>query len=108
MGSAPRSPLVPVDAVINAPATIARVVFNAFLQPDTVLDVANWSVSWAGQDFPVTGAQSAGPRVILALGTPFGEAIIDAVSFAPPPFDVVSRQGDPAAAFVDFPLRLGP
>lgn len=104
----PRGDLVPIDAVINAPATIIRVVFNAFLRPDTVLDIANWTVQWLSTFYPVTAAQSAGPRVILQLGAPSGEAPSEGVSFAPPPFDVISRQGDAAAAFVDFPLRLGP
>ncbi len=44
--------------------------------------------------------------VVLAGSAGMSDAGPDVVSYSPPPFDVLSWQGEPAEAFADFPVEV--
>jgi len=94
-----------VSAAQTAPNQV-EVTFNADLQPGA-LDAANWSAKAGITPAAATGAEAApssgGANVVrVTLDT---SASFTSVSYAPPPFDVVSDGGGvAAAAFTDYPV----
>jgi hypothetical protein len=104
----PRPGPLPVDAWILSPPTAAVVLFDQRLTTVAVLDVGNWTVNYGGFDYPVTAAAAAGSRVNLSLAGGAEGLPGNWVTFAPPPFDVLSHWGVAAPAFTQYPLRAGP
>jgi hypothetical protein len=80
------------------------VQFDRPLQADPALDVANWTVRLGNFLQVVSSAVAAGSIVTLQRTNGPGQPGADVVSFAPPPDDVISAAGLPAAAFSDLPI----
>ena len=97
----------PVPLAAHFYGAIATVEFDRFLTSGP-LDVSNWFVRYGGLSKTVNAADAEGhvPGILdlylLAGGVPNPGP--DVVSYSPPPFDVVSRTGIPAAAFADYPI----
>lgn len=90
---------------MNGPVTEIVITFNQALVADPALDFANWTATWATNNWVPTAAAAIGSTVVLtgAVGTP--NITDDLVHFAPPPDDVIGALGLlAAAAFTDFPL----
>lgn len=100
------SPPLPVIAHQRGVGQPVTVDFDQGLQADPAIDTDNWVVRLANNLWETTSASVTGARVTLTIG---GFAVPDVgpnvVSFSPPPFDVLSTPGLPAAAFADFPLE---
>ncbi len=83
-------------------------LFDQPLTAAPVLNLPNWYVAWGGLERQPTAAAASGRRVVISLSAAGEPPIDNVVSFSPPPFDVLSRWLVPAAAFANYPLRLGP
>lgn len=98
-------PPVPIKATFSVGLRQAVITFNHPLL-DVPLDPANWSVRDMDLDQPVQTAAVVLPNVVRLVTLGVGpDPGLDGVSFAPPPFDVVSdtAKPTPAPAFTDFP-----
>lgn len=97
------SPPLPLSATFNLGSLAWSCTFDQPLQAGA-LDFANWSLRASGDAYTATSAAAAGSVVsgIATIATPAPAA--DDITFAPPPFDVLSLAGLPAIAFADFPL----
>lgn len=104
------SPPLPIGATFAQTSRILTVTFDRRLTA-AALDGRNWGGRilndlWGGPLGPgwtATGNQASGP-----LSKGFPDAGPDVCWYDPPPFDVISDKGLPAAAFVDYPLVLLP
>lgn len=99
----PEPPPIPIAAAWLVPFTLFQVTFDRPLT-GAVLDNLNWTVRTANllRDFGL--ATAAGNNVGLANpGIPGFVPGPDEVIYSPPPFDVLSDIGIPAAAFT-FPF----
>lgn len=100
-------PPVPVDADYDAPSNLLRVTFDRELTP-AVLDPANWSLHFAMSRFTCSAAQvfPGDPYTVVGVMVFAAPSIQpNKVSYAPPPFDVISTAALPAAAFANFPVH---
>ena len=98
---------VPTSAVINGPMNLLDVFFDPDIVDAGAIDTANWSVRWNNINRVVSGASIVGNRVVLGLTAGGADPGIDRVTFAPPPFDVITTDGgNPVQAFTDFPVTL--
>ena len=94
---------IPLSAVYDAEKSQLTVTFDRPLQSGA-LEGSNWTWRFAGTLYDAAGAEADGTMVLLD-GSPTGfEPGADVVNYSPPPFDVVSAGGEPAAAFSDFPV----
>ena len=77
--------------------------FQHQLEPGPV-DHTNWTAVHGLTNYIATAAAVAGNQVTIQMlnnGIGFGA---NRCTYAPPPFDVRTPHGTPAAAFVDFPI----
>ena len=95
---------IPVLAETLAAPLRLRVTFDRGLTIG-FLNVANWTMRFAGSRYGFIPVSAFGKRV---TATAFGPAVPDPGpddwSYTPPPFDRLSGQGVPADAFTDFPI----
>lgn len=90
---------------MDGPATAMVINFDKDLVGVGALDLANWTVRWNNLVWTVSAALAVGNQVQLAGAAGAGNPGADVVSFAPPPFDVLTLENDrPVVAFTDFPL----
>lgn len=95
---------VPVQAVWQALGPFCLIYFTCDITGEP-LDAGNWFFRYGGFSYTVTAAVESSGRVRLSLSAPMLDAGPDVVSYAPPPFDVLSLGGlVPAPAFADFPV----
>jgi len=101
----PDPPPVPVVAHFGAP--YATVEFDRRLTGGPI-STGNWFVRVANLQKNITNVDVEGhvPRLVDVLCSVGGipNAGPDVVSYSPPPFDLTSLTGIPAAAFADFPI----
>lgn len=98
----PPDPPSPISATFVLGTLV--VTFDQALAGGAV-NAANWTACDSGNRRDCTGALVVGSEVRLTLGPPLLPCSPDGVTFAPPPFDVVSAaSGLPAAGFADFPI----
>ena len=97
------TPPIPIAATLELLSGDWSVTFNRPLQPGS-LDSGNWTFRASGQLFITPTATAAGPVVSGTATAGLPDLGPDVVNYAPPPFDVISVTGLPAAAFLDFPL----
>lgn len=104
------SPPVPIFATFAQTAKILTVTFDRRLTT-AVLDGTNWDARVLGVHLsgPLGPGMTAAGSVVTGRLTGFlPDPGPDVCSFSPPPFDVLSDKGLPAAAFVNYPLVLLP
>ena len=94
-GSAP--PPLPINAIWVDEGS-ARCTFDRPLTPGA-LNAANWLASYGGTDWVFTTAAASGSQVNLSGAMPSGLQPETRIKYDPPPFDVRSLPGTPAAAF---------
>lgn len=98
---------VPVSAVLNGPMNQVDVTFDPDIVDAPSIDLANWSVRWNNVDRTVIGASIVANVVVLGVVAGGADVGIDRVTYAPPPFDVLTTVGgNPVLAFADFPLTM--
>jgi len=100
---------VPIDALLARLPDLVRVEFDQDLNV-AALNTLNWQVRVNNVLYrPATAAVETFSRRAARLYNlipGFGDMGPNAVSFSPPPFDVVSSEsGLPAAAFAEYPLH---
>lgn len=100
----PHDPL-PVDGQVSNFGTRVDVTFDGPLVNDAAINLANWTVRFAGLAKPVNVASIQGGVVVLMVGVGDPTMDPDGLSFAPPPFDLTTAPGGRAAPFADFPLH---
>lgn len=106
----PHSPPIPIGATFAQAATILTVTFDRPLAP-AALDGQNWGARilgdlWSGPLGP--GWVTAGNQAFGHLAKGFPNVGPDVCWYDPPPHDVISTKGVPAATFADYPLVLLP
>lgn len=107
---APREPPVPIGATYSTGAKTLTVTFDRQLTPGFV-DGANWTGRYSnklhsGPLFP--GMIVAGATVSAVMVAGLVNVGPDVTHYNPPPFDVQSSFGVPAAGFIDYPTVLIP
>lgn len=69
------------------------------------VDAANYSFRWGGDRYTGAIASVSADQILVQPGAPTPEAGADQLSYAPPPFDVVSAlNGLPMAGFTKYPI----
>lgn len=94
-------PPIPIAASFVDP--VLTVQFDRQLQPG-LLDEGNWVFRWANDLYFVLDATAVADTVVCNSVPDVLDPGPDVVSYSPPPFDVISLLGTPAAAFSDFPI----
>jgi len=90
---------------MNAPYTELVITFGEALFPDPAVDLLNWSVRHNNTTWDVTAAAVSGSVVTLTGFAGLANPGANVVSFAPPPFDVItSLSGLPVLPFADYPV----
>lgn len=80
------------------------ITFSTVMKP-AIVDKRSWSVRIGNQAYTIDSAEVKLFGVELMVTPGAGDPGANVVSFAPPPFDVVSAAGHvPAPAFADFPI----
>lgn len=102
----PEAPL-PVSGVFTVGTATLVFGFDRALQPG-LINAANWAVHSGSQKYVGTVATAASPAAHQVTVTMFPQmpppAPGNRAYFNPPPFDVLSLTGAPAALFADFPI----
>jgi hypothetical protein len=94
----------PVLATVQLGGSRLRVDFDRPLAPNPALNFANWTYDYNFWSWTPTNASSDGVRVTInaIINGPGGAA--NECSYSPPPADVTTIWGVPAAAFANFPI----
>lgn len=87
------------------PDNSVQVLFDRELAPG-VLDPSNWHATESVSRFGFNTASAAGSVVTLSNRFAAGVGPSLVLDYAPPPFDLLSLQGTPAAAFANFPISV--
>lgn len=105
----PHSPPIPVGATLATGAAVLTVQFDRPLAPG-VLAHGNWTTRGtnAGNRTGQPPCAAAGHDVTCSMTAALPDVGPDRCSYTPPPFDVQSTYGIPAAAFADYPLVVVP
>lgn len=106
----PHSPPLPIGATFSSGTNLLTVTFDRTLT-GAPISGANWTGRYSGQLYsgPVgPGMVAAGNRVLGTMAPGIVNPGADVTHFNPPPFDVLSSFGIPAAAFADFPTVVIP
>lgn len=97
-------PPVPILAQwFGFPANHVIVTFNHQLAPG-VLDHTNWTAIFGLQAYAGSAAVAAGNTVNVTMVNAGIGAPVNSVTYTPPPFDVRTPHGTPAAGFAAFPI----
>jgi hypothetical protein len=95
---------VPVSAVLDGNISVLTVTFDRPLTANPALDISNWYCYSGGWLMVATSAAASGNTVQCAMNASDPAVHDDTCTYDPPPFDVLSSLGVPAAGFADFPL----
>lgn len=101
--SEPEAP-VPISAVKSGLPPIVTVTYDRPLTADPALDVGNWYAYVGGWLYTCTAAAASGNQVVVTLAASDPSINPDSVTYDPPPYDVLSSIGVPAAAMPQYPV----
>lgn len=99
----PHSPPAPASATWAGGSDYLIVTFDRVLEKG-VLDFGNWTARHTNVTWTCTAASAAGRIVTCTMLAGVEDPGAQICHYAPPPFDVLSAFGIPAAAFSDFPI----
>ena len=97
------NPPVPIAAQWDTFTETGSVTFDQALQPGA-LDTANWDFRVANNLRPLVSAVASGAVVSVVTSGANPSIGPNAVSYSPPPFDVLNASNQAAVAFLNFPL----
>jgi hypothetical protein len=99
----PEAPVPILAEWLSLPARV-RVTFDRPLTADPALDPSTWYAYRTGFLYTCTAAAASGSQVLCSLSKSDPAVKSDSVTYQPPPFDVLSSVGVPAAAFLEYPI----
>ncbi len=95
----------PLAAQFSAGSGVLVLTFDSALMP-AMLARSNWFLRIYDQAYLILSAEAAMDSVILTGIPGMVDPGANIVSYSPPPFDVLSWQGEAAEAFSDLPVEV--